>query len=120
MTTQGVQYLSKGDYRTEERLRQLEGRLRDHIERETGHRIDLGFHRWVYDGNLETYTIYDGLVPHYRETVKLNDADPSMTDYKTIEFFIRGSLYRRYLFQNFQYEPVPGGRIIGMDVVQSY
>lgn len=106
-----------------QRLADLEAKLIRHIERDSGHTVFVGYHRWLYDddNNRETYTIYKDAAlskKKYERVTKYDSADSSHVVWQRVSFFAEnGNLFKRLMFKNYKYTTDGTNRDAGVDVV---
>lgn len=102
----------------------LEKKLNRHIEREMGHTIWEGCHRWIYDdANLtETYVIYadsERTRKRFEQVTKHDAAAPTHILYRRIRFFTpQGVQYKALVVRNFTYTTDGTDRDAGFDIVE--
>jgi len=95
------------DFNTANRVQELELRIKDHLTRFPGHTILAGEHCTVYGTDDETYTIFaddsltDRLLRIYTKYIAVGSTQIA---YKKIEYYNKGTLYRRIVESDFVYE----------------
>lgn len=106
------------------RVGDLEIQLKRHIERDPGHTIQEGYHRYSYDdvNNVEYYTIFaDSALSRrkYSEETKWFPDGSGKIIYKKFTFYDqRGNPYKSIKQTNFVYSTDGKERIMGIDAVE--